>query len=843
MLIRRWLGIAPAGAVTTRGQSAPQPAQPLEPAATRSLPVPPLSILFVGHDAAQAGSQMVLLHLMRWLGRHAWTRMHLLLLEGGDLLPAFRPLAPMMVLAKDLPPGERLEVVRRFCGGRVDLIYGNSAVAAQAYGWLGGLEAPIVTHVHELEQSLRRFADHRTLRLMLRHTHHYIAASLPVLDNLVSTHGIDRDRGSVVHAFIEPLDEIPLGPAETVALRQSLGVNDDGILIFGCGTRDWRKGADLFVEVARRVVGSQATDAYFYWIGDGTDGRIPVMEHLIDRYGLRGRIQLLQPHPNPRALFRAGDIFLLPSREDPFPLVCLEAAECRLPIICFADAGGMSAFVADEIGFVVPFEDVAAMAEKVELLARLPDLRARLGAAAREKLLATHVSDHEAPRILALCRELAGRPHPLSVIVPNYNCAPWLRQRFDSIFSQTFRDFETLILDDASTDASHAIIDSHAGRAAVRLSFNERNSGNPFAQWQKGLEMARGELVWVAESDDFCEPGLLDALLARFTDERVALAYCQSMPVGPDGEPLGPDYLAWTDDLDPERWRHAYRAAGQDELNLALAHKNAIINASAVIMRRSAALAAVAAAIPFRFAGDWVTYAGIAWQGDVAFVPETLNRHRRHPAANTSKMIGTLDWLAEDLTVKGWFIRQGWVRGNPALQSLCRTIATYERDVRWRIPGEPDLSTDPSLRAERELARTALETACGGPAWGESVLLVAAGQGNGWLETARRAGQLAAGGQRVFVVSAAPERDGRASAPPFPAGGLWLEGSAGPLRWYDRFAGDRSGGDAADMRQCRLRTLVLMCRLLKVNTILSGGGPVADRLAAALSESLAGSAG
>ena len=40
----------------------------------------------------------------------------------------------------------------------------------------------------------------------------------------------------------------------------------------------------------------------------------------------------------------------------------------------------------------------------------------------------------------------------VSVIVPNYNHAPYLRQRLDSIFNQTFQDFEVIILDDCSTD-------------------------------------------------------------------------------------------------------------------------------------------------------------------------------------------------------------------------------------------------------------------------------------------------------------------------------------------------------------------------------------------------------
>ncbi len=801
-----------------------------KPFEIRHLSVKPLRILFISHDAARFGAQMVLIYLMRWLKNHAWVDMRLLLLGGGDLLPSFQEIAPTLLI-EDLPTNNQLGAVRYF-SGRVDLIYGNSAVSAQIYDWLAELNVPIITHVHELEQSLQRFAGARTLELMLRYTNHYITASQAVLDNLVDSHHVDINRGSVVHAFIEPLEKSPPQPDQRHALRKALGLKGKDILVFGCGTRDWRKGADLFVEVARLATGQSTVNVNFCWVGDGTDGRIPAMEQLIAQYGLENRVQLFSSHQNPRELFQAGDLFLLPSREDPFPLVCLEAAECGLPIICFQEAGSMPLFVADEIGFVVPFENIRLMAEKVSLLASDPVLRNQLGIAARNKLLATHISDLEVPRILAVCRELANKPFPLSVILPNYNCAPYLPQRLDSIFGQTFRDFETIILDDASTDASLTILNHYASRGGVRTVFDHLNSGNPFKQWRKGLEMARGEWVWIAESDDFCDPTFVDSILACFTDECVVLAYCQSAPVGPDGTLLGPDYLNWTDDLDPQRWGNAYRATGQEEIDLALAHKNAIINASAVIMRRVAALAAVEDAIPFRFAGDWITYAGITRYGDVVYLPETLNRHRRHPTANTSKMIGTLDWLAEDLAVKSWFARKGLIRGNPALQSICRTLATYEGDVRERIPGKPDLLTDLSLRTEYNLVREALEIACGGPATGDTILLVVDEHNDDWTNilagTAERAS-----GERTFVLAAIPEQANASGMDLLPEGMLWMEGTAGPLLWYDRLARDRSATGKADTRECRLRTVRQMCRLLAIKSVIPLG-PEAARFVTAL---------
>ena len=82
----------------------------------------------------------------------------------------------------------------------------------------------------------------------------------------------------------------------------------------------------------------------------------------------------------------------------------------------------------------------------------------------------------------------------VSVIVPNYNHARFLRKRIDSILNQTFQDFELILLDDCSTDESRSILSEYASDPRVRLELNEVNSGSPFKQWNKGIRIARGEL-------------------------------------------------------------------------------------------------------------------------------------------------------------------------------------------------------------------------------------------------------------------------------------------------------------------------------------------------------------
>src|SRR5437868_456309 len=91
----------------------------------------------------------------------------------------------------------------------------------------------------------------------------------------------------------------------------------------------------------------------------------------------------------------------------------------------------------------------------------------------------------------------------VSVVVPNYNHARFLRKRIDSVLGQTYQDFELILMDDCSTDESRSIIEEYAREARIRIELNEENSGSTFKQWNKGVRLARGEYVWIAESDDY----------------------------------------------------------------------------------------------------------------------------------------------------------------------------------------------------------------------------------------------------------------------------------------------------------------------------------------------------
>ena len=229
----------------------------------------------------------------------------------------------------------------------------------------------------------------------------------------------------------------------------------------------------------------------------------------------------------------------------------------------------------------------------------------------------------------------------VSVVVPNYNYAKYIKDRLSTIDDQTYPPYEIIILDDKSTDDSVDIINgvTPSLKTPVRLVLNAQNSGSVFKQWRKGVELARGDFVWIAEADDLAEPGLLDAALKGFEDADVVLSFVQSKQIGSDGEVLANDYLDYVKDVDPDKWSESYVADGQEEISVAMAIKNTIPNVSAVVFRREA-LARVLSEdfdeiASMKVAGDWVAYIKLLMTGKVAFNAASLNLHRRHTGSVT----------------------------------------------------------------------------------------------------------------------------------------------------------------------------------------------------------------
>lgn len=272
----------------------------------------------------------------------------------------------------------------------------------------------------------------------------------------------------------------------------------------------------------------------------------------------------------------------------------------------------------------------------------------------------------------------------VSVIVPNYNNAKYLKVRMESILSQTYRDFEIIIIDDCSTDNSREIIETYRSNPKVTgIIYNGKNSGSPFVQWEKGIALAGGDIVWIAENDDSCTPDLLEKLVHPLEENPgCVVSYCRSLLVDGEGKALGHHFLQENSLSDFEMDGKLF-VAGHMSVG------NHILNASAVLFRKSAAEGIRRDYRNFKYSGDIIFWSEISRRGTVHFCAEDLNLFRRHATSQIAKGKSSENIkmnIRENSRILDYFRESGDI-GTPEYISrrvgkLCYSIDSFkERDV------------------------------------------------------------------------------------------------------------------------------------------------------------------
>lgn len=282
----------------------------------------------------------------------------------------------------------------------------------------------------------------------------------------------------------------------------------------------------------------------------------------------------------------------------------------------------------------------------------------------------------------------------VSVIVPNYNHAPYLRQRIESVLSQTFQDFELILLDDCSTDGSCEIMENYRNDPHVRhIVFNDANGGSAFRQWKKGVDLAEGEWIWIAESDDWAEHVFLEEMLRSVgQDPQCVLASSVPCYVFPDGK-------TWHGEVNGEFqvWQ------GGDFVRNRLVEGNTLPNVSALLMR-SEVLKNIdfTAAGNMRLCGDWMLYAMLCSKGNVVENNKVLSCFRQH-GDNTSveaeknglsliEGVKVLDYITETFGVSSYTYSKQWGRTWAKLEQKCHYGKQLQKEINQGFRKHPFIS-------------------------------------------------------------------------------------------------------------------------------------------------------
>lgn len=368
-------------------------------------------VLFVSHEATRTGAPMMLLHFLRWLRANTSLDFEVLLLAGGPLVSEFSAVAPTRLvpalgggqvsyfeagIKRAGFPGlsDRLKVARaRFPLRNLrefDVLYLNSSTSALALRVLPDVPPMVVSHIHELDSALRYWFPEHDRSVMLEATSWFVACAEAVADCLIAGYGVPSEMVSCHHEFIQP-PVVTAGGAE--AHRSALGIPEGSRVVGASGLRIWRKGPDLFVQMAAELVRQRPDlDVHFVWLGASRDEYVPVESDVV-RLGLEGRVHFVDELSDPADLFSALDVLCVTSREDPYPLVMLEAAALGVPVVSF-DNGGATEFAGPQDharrAVIVPYMDAEAMASAVGELLEDEAERQAVGRRGQERVLHEH---------------------------------------------------------------------------------------------------------------------------------------------------------------------------------------------------------------------------------------------------------------------------------------------------------------------------------------------------------------------------------------------------------------------------------------------------------------------
>lgn len=332
-------------------------------------------ILFVSHDASLAGAPLVLLYLMEWLRENHSKEYEIgiLHLNGGEIEKSFNKAANYVYNIKPqnntslvlrvinkLSQGKFVKYYAQKCINTIahynyDIIYANSIVSLSTAIQIKQKtksNVKLVSHVHEMHSNLKYYV--RQPKEIVKYIDKIIAVSEVVKKDLMIQWDLDVNKISTVYEFTK------------INLNKSLKSKSKKFIVGGSGKTGWRKGHQLFIQVANYINKHHPNiDIEFQWVGKiGLHGQIIVDEDL-RKLNLIDKVSFVGQQQNPHQYFNNFNLFLMTSREDPFPLVCIEVGMLGKPIICFDQATGTQEMLVNGGGKIVPYLDIERMAEEV----------------------------------------------------------------------------------------------------------------------------------------------------------------------------------------------------------------------------------------------------------------------------------------------------------------------------------------------------------------------------------------------------------------------------------------------------------------------------------------------
>lgn len=353
-------------------------------------------ILFVCYNASRSGSSVLLLNLSKAISEVTGDKVAFIFRNGGELLDDFKKIGKVYCLNH----GRRslykkilnqftdvaTDKVRKIISGDFDAVILNTVLNADLLPVIKkNYKGKIITYIHELKIAITSLINPGTLSALLKLTDIFLVPSITVQSLLITEYKISPSRINLLPYYI------PLKSPEIDIENKP----EKRFIVGGCGTVEMRKGTDLFVQLAYFFSHKyRHVKVDFRWLGgNGNSLEFRLLTEDIRKLRLEN-LQLQSSAEEVADFYKSLDVFVLTSREDPYPLVVLEAANFKVPSICFNNSGGATEFIEDN-GKIVDYLDIEQLADAIYAYYVNRELRFRDGEKAKEKLFKYHQNKGE----------------------------------------------------------------------------------------------------------------------------------------------------------------------------------------------------------------------------------------------------------------------------------------------------------------------------------------------------------------------------------------------------------------------------------------------------------------
>jgi glycosyltransferase involved in cell wall biosynthesis len=355
-------------------------------------------ILVISHDDSRSGAPILLLNLAEViLFENPQIEIEFLIKSCRfQIIDRFKKLGKTYILHKNEPEGFSSRILNKIYKKRLinrmerkiiklnlnnfDLILSNTITNGDILPMIRrNYKGVIVSYIHELLMSTR-IATNQNLVTDLIHSSDFFAYPCQtVKEYLKSTFSIKDESFVYLPYYIAP------------TVKQFTPKNKKEFVVGASGTTNWRKGFDLFIQVALLVKEKDPLSEFkFIWKGAFEGIILDKARYDLKKSGLINSVEIQMSGDNMDCFWQSVDLFILTSREDPYPLVVLEAANYEIPVIAFNDAGGANEFISSDSGLIVPYLSVNNMSDAILDLNQNKEKIINLGINASDKLKKSH---------------------------------------------------------------------------------------------------------------------------------------------------------------------------------------------------------------------------------------------------------------------------------------------------------------------------------------------------------------------------------------------------------------------------------------------------------------------